>query len=131
VRGRFDAKVGLSELEPPSAAMLSGGIDGPLGQASGSGRVRLTAAGPGTRIDYDYEVEVSGKAVAVGARMMKTAADIVIAQFFKRLARQLGKETGAPTDATYAPTDAPTGASTGASNASFWQRLKRALGLAR
>ncbi|MDH3234560.1 MAG: molybdopterin-dependent oxidoreductase, partial [Alphaproteobacteria bacterium] len=71
VRGRFDAQVSLSNLEPPQAATLSGGIDGPLGQASGAGRVRLAAAGTGTRIDYDYTVDVSGKAAAVGARMMK------------------------------------------------------------
>jgi 2-furoyl-CoA dehydrogenase large subunit len=115
VRGRFDARVALSDLDPPKAATLSGGIDGPLGKASGGGRVRLTVAGEGTRIDYDYTVDVSGKAAAVGARMMKSAADIVIAQFFRRLGRQLG--TGATTPGT------PT--------MSVWRRLMRALGLAR
>ncbi|HUT47767.1 MAG TPA: molybdopterin cofactor-binding domain-containing protein [Alphaproteobacteria bacterium] len=113
VRGRFDARVSLSDLEPPHAATLSGGIDGSLGQASGAGRVRLAAAGTGTRIDYDYTVDVSGKAAAVGARMMKSAADIVIAQFFRRFARQLGEGAG------------------GATRGSFWRRLMRALGLAR
>jgi 2-furoyl-CoA dehydrogenase large subunit len=116
VRGRFDAKVGLSDLDPPNAATLAGGIDGPLGKASGGGRVRLASAGEGTRIDYDYTVDVSGKAAAVGARMIKSATDIVIAQFFRRLARQLGAGT---TTVPGAPTE------------SFWRRLLRALGLAR
>ena len=119
VRGRFDAKVGLSDLDAPNAATLAGGIDGPLGQASGGGRVRLTAAGEGTRIDYDYTVDVSGKAAAVGARMMKSAANIVIAQFFRRLARQMGAGT---TTVSGAP---------GTSTNSVWRRLLRALGLAR
>jgi len=118
VRGRFHARVGLSDLEPPNAATLAGGIDGPLGQASGGGRVRLAASGAGTRIDYDYTVSVSGKAAAVGARMIKSAADIVIAQFFRRLARQLGA------GATPAKTPAAPGGS-------VWTRLLRALGLAR
>ena len=115
VRGRFDARVSLADLEPPSAATLSGGIAGPLGQASGGGRVRLSAAGEGTRIDYDYTVDVSGKAAAVGARMMKSAADIVIAQFFRRLGGKLG---GGP-------------ATAGAPTESLWRRLLRALGIGR
>ncbi|MDH3233024.1 MAG: SRPBCC domain-containing protein, partial [Alphaproteobacteria bacterium] len=89
------------------------GIDGPLGQASGAGRVRLAAAGTGTRIDYDYTVDVSGKAAAVGARMMKSAADVVIAQFFRRFARQLGDGVAEQ------------------AGGSFWRRFLRALGLAR
>ena len=82
------------------------------------GRVRLTEAGAGTRIDYDYTVEVSGKAAAVGARMIKSATDIVIAQFFRRLGRQLG--------ASAATAGAP-----GQPTKSVWRRLLRALGLAR
>ncbi len=121
VRGRFNAKVGLSDLDPPNAATLSGGIDGPLGQASGGGRVQLTAAGEGTRIDYDYTVDVSGKAAAVGARMMKSAANIVIAQFFRRLGRQLG--------AGASPVSAP--GATAKSTESVWRRILRALGLTR
>ena len=58
-----------------------------------SGLLKLSPDGAGTRIDYDYEVAVSGKAAAVGGRMIEGAAQIVIGQFFDRFGRQLG---GAP-----------------------------------
>lgn len=54
IRGRFLADVTLSDLEVERAATLSGGLSGPLGKASGNGRVTLTAQEHGTRIDYTY-----------------------------------------------------------------------------
>jgi 2-furoyl-CoA dehydrogenase large subunit len=108
IKGRFTANVTLSDLEPPNAATLSGGLDGPLGISVGSGRVRLTSEGEGTRIDYDYTVEVSGKVAAVGGRMLDGATKVVIAQFFQRLTAELG-EDGAP-------------------RLSWWRRLLKALG---
>ncbi|MFP6748797.1 MAG: molybdopterin cofactor-binding domain-containing protein [Alphaproteobacteria bacterium] len=96
VRGRFVATVKLSELEPPRAATLSGGLDGPLGSAVGSGRVHLEPAPEGTKVGYTYEVAIGGKVAAVGGRMLEGAARILVKQFFERLAAQIG---GAPTAA--------------------------------
>jgi 2-furoyl-CoA dehydrogenase large subunit len=111
VRGRFVAEVRLSELEPNRAATLAGAVNGPLGHSAGRGRVTLAATPTGTRIGYDYTVEVSGKVAAVGGRMIRAAADIVIGRFFERLARGVD-----------APARTP---------APWWRRLLRALGLAR
>jgi 2-furoyl-CoA dehydrogenase large subunit len=93
VRGRFKANVKLADLKPHQSGRITGSISGPLGQSSGSGLLRLSADGAGTRIDYDYEVAVSGKAAAVGGRMLEGAAQIVIGQFFTAFGRRLG---GAP-----------------------------------
>jgi 2-furoyl-CoA dehydrogenase large subunit len=112
VRGRFVAEVGLSDMEPPNAATLSGGLTGPLGNSRGSGRVRLAAEGAGTRVSYDYSIEISGKVAAVGGRMLEGAARVVVGQFFQRLVSQVG--------------DKAPGAAAGVS---WWRRLLAALGL--
>lgn len=111
VKGRFRAEVALSDMEPPRAATISGGLDGPLGTSRGSGRVTLAPEGDGTRLSYEYSVEITGKVAAVGRRMLEGASKIVVTQFFERLARQV---SGA--EATREP---------------FLRRLMRALGLAR
>jgi len=96
VRGRFQARVALSELDPPNAAMLSGALSGPLGSSAGEGRVRLEAEGAGTRIRYSYSVRVSGTAAAVGGRMLDGATRVLIGQFFDRLAARVGGPAKAP-----------------------------------
>lgn len=94
IRGRFLADVTLSDLEVERAATLSGGLSGPLGKASGNGRVTLTAQEHGTRIDYTYGVDVGGKVASVGGRMIKRAAQMVIGQFFERLAGVASGDAG-------------------------------------
>jgi 2-furoyl-CoA dehydrogenase large subunit len=106
------ARVALSDLAPPSSATLSGGLEGPLGASAGTGHVRLAPHGAGTRIDYDYRVEISGKAAAVGGRMLEGATRILINQFFQRLTSEMSRGSAAG--------PAP----------SWWRRLLRMLGLA-
>jgi 2-furoyl-CoA dehydrogenase large subunit len=108
IKGRFSARVKLSDLDPPNAATLSGGLDGPLGVSSGGGRVRFSPEGNGTRIDYDYAVEISGKVAAIGSRMLDGATKVLIDQFFHRLTAELGGETR--------------------EKLSWWRRLLRSLG---
>ena len=110
VRGRFQAEVRLSDLDPPRAATLSGEVVGPLGSSRGGGRVRLEPDATGTRITYDYTVETTGKVAAVGGRMLEGATRIVIGQFFERLGAQVGGPVA---------------------SVSWWQRLLRLVGLAR
>jgi 2-furoyl-CoA dehydrogenase large subunit len=108
VKGRFKAKVALSDLDPPKSAKLSGGLDGPLGASLGAGRVQLSAEGGNTRIDYEYDVEISGKVSAIGSRMLDGATKVLIDQFFKRLTAELN------------PAEAK--------SPSLWRRILNALG---
>ena len=110
IKGRFTASVTLSNLDPPNSALLSGSLSGPLGVSVGSGRVRLSPAGDGTKIDYDYSVEISGTAAAVGGRMLDGATKVLIKQFFQRLVAEM---QGGPGARSVLP---------------WWRRLLRALG---
>lgn len=51
---------------------------------------RSTAPG----IDYTYGVDVGGKVASVGGRMIKRAAQMVIGQFFERLAGVASGDAG-------------------------------------
>jgi 2-furoyl-CoA dehydrogenase large subunit len=94
IKGRFMASVKLSDLDPPHSAVLSGSLSGPLGVSVGSGQVRLSPAGEGTKIGYDYTVEISGTAAAVGGRMLDSATKILIKQFFQRLVAEMQGGSG-------------------------------------
>ena len=118
VKGRFRAEVGLSDMDPPNAATLSGTLTGPLGLSEGSGRVTLSPEDGGTALGYDYRIGVSGTVAAVGGRMLEGAARALVRQFFERLASVLG---GGPAEAPAADADA----------ASWWRRLLAALGIGR
>jgi 2-furoyl-CoA dehydrogenase large subunit len=90
VKGRYEAEVQLSDLEPPRAVTLSGSASGALGFGSGSGRITLAPEGDGrTRLSYSYEAEIGGKVASVGGRLLDASARLVIRQFFEALARRL------------------------------------------
>ena len=111
IKGRFAARVALSNLDPPRSALLSGSLSGPLGVSVGSGRVRLSPAGAGTKIDYDYTVEISGTVAAVGGRMLDGASKVLIKQFFQRLVAEMQGGPG-----------------TGPAPLPWWRRLLRGFG---
>jgi 2-furoyl-CoA dehydrogenase large subunit len=90
VKGRYHAKINLSDMDPPRAVTLSGHVTGLLGSGGGTGRIQLTPVGEGrTSLAYDYEVEIGGKVAAVGGRLLDGAARFVIRQFFEALSRKL------------------------------------------
>jgi 2-furoyl-CoA dehydrogenase large subunit len=95
VTGRYKADIRLSDLDPPHAVTLTGTVTGALGDAHGSGCIRLMPAeNGGTRLSYDYDAVIGGKAVSVGGRLLDGAAKVVIRQFFAALARQASGQRG-------------------------------------
>jgi 2-furoyl-CoA dehydrogenase large subunit len=96
VRGKFEAIVRLSDLEPERAGRIAGSLSGPLGGAAGAGNLRLEPIARGTRISYKYEVAVVGKVVSVGGRLLDNVAAVIIRQFFEGLARQLDPDRASP-----------------------------------
>jgi 2-furoyl-CoA dehydrogenase large subunit len=88
IKARFEAEIGLSDLDPPHRLRLAGAGMSSLGSARGNGLVELTRMETGTRLTYDYEAQVSGKVAAVGGRMLEGAAKVVLRQLFESLGRQ-------------------------------------------
>ncbi|MBC8742202.1 molybdopterin-dependent oxidoreductase [Paraburkholderia sp. UCT31] len=88
IKARFEARIGLSEIDAPHRLRLAGAGISPLGSARGNGLVELTPQRTGTRLTYDYEAQVSGKVAAVGGRMLEGAAKVVLKQLFESLGRQ-------------------------------------------
>ena len=92
VKGRFEARIDLTDLERPHRARLVGAADGPLGSSRGSGAFELAAQDGGTLVRYRYSVELSGKVAAVGGRMIRGAARQLIDRFLRALVREAGGE---------------------------------------
>ena len=109
VKGEFRATVGLSDLDEPNSATLTGDLSGPLGSSRGAGHITLTEEDGVTEVSYDYEAEVSGKIAAIGGRMLEGATKAVIGQFFQRLTSRVG----------------------GAESVGLWTKLLRLLGIGR
>jgi 2-furoyl-CoA dehydrogenase large subunit len=104
----FHADISVVDEEPMRRMRLFGKGSGALGAAEGDGRITLTELPDGTRLDYEYKVSLSGKIVAVGARMIESATGVVLKQLFSRLGRVAGHK---------------------ASGAARWQGLLRLIGL--
>jgi 2-furoyl-CoA dehydrogenase large subunit len=94
VTGSFDAEVGLFDLDEPRSAVLKGSLSGPLGAASGLGRLTLVPQGEDCRIDHQYEIHLSGRAAMIGGRMLDGAARHLVGAFFRRFAVSLDRAEG-------------------------------------
>jgi 2-furoyl-CoA dehydrogenase large subunit len=91
VTGRYRADIELSNLDPPNAVTLTGVVTGALGNARGTGRIKLApSADGGTQAVYDYDAQIGGKAASIGGRLLDGAAKAVIRQFFAALMRETG-----------------------------------------
>jgi 2-furoyl-CoA dehydrogenase large subunit len=116
VRGKFRAKVALSDIVEGKSTTLSGGLEGVLGTSSGVGHVVLSEENGKTTVTYDYAIKLSGTVVSVGGRMLEGAAKALVKQFFNRLTAQItGQKNG--------------GSSPGRPTNGLWTLIKRILGL--
>ncbi|MBM85794.1 MAG: carbon monoxide dehydrogenase [Rhodospirillaceae bacterium] len=86
IRGRFQAQLLLSNLDPGKGLCLNGDATGALGCATGRSEIRLTKCEKGTRVDYAYALLISGKIASVGGRLLEGAVRGQIAEIFGRIA---------------------------------------------
>lgn len=96
VKGRYRAKIKLSDMKEPETVTLSGGTEGALGSGRGTGVVTLTEADGRTSVAYTYEAAVGGKIASIGGRLLDGAAKVVIGQFFEALAEKASGKRGSP-----------------------------------
>jgi carbon monoxide dehydrogenase subunit G len=91
VKARFEGKVQLEELPPPSGvvyamALKGEGQGGAAGFARGESQVRLSVDGAGTLLEYDAKATIGGRLAQVGQRLIDGAAKAIADEFFAKFA---------------------------------------------
>lgn len=89
VKGTFEGKVRLFDLnEPESYKMAVEGSGGP-GFIRGETRIALSDHDGGTRVSYTADVQVGGLIAGVGQRMLGGVSKMMADQFFNRMSQLL------------------------------------------
>jgi 2-furoyl-CoA dehydrogenase large subunit len=97
IGGHYDARVQLSDIEPPHGFRMAGEATGALGFGRGEALVTLREDGPDrTSLSYRYSAEVGGRVASLGHRMLSGVTRLLIGQFFERFARQFGDDSASP-----------------------------------
>jgi uncharacterized protein len=85
VKARFNGKLKLSDLNPPSSYSLAfEGSGGAAGFGKGSAHVDLVPEGDTTRLRYSANASVGGKLAQIGARLIDGVARKMADDFFTR-----------------------------------------------
>ncbi|ATU93111.1 CoxG family protein [Phyllobacterium zundukense] len=84
VKARFNGKVELTNLNPPSSYTISGeGKGGIAGFAKGGADVTLTEEGAETVLAYVVNADVGGKIAQLGSRLISSTSKKLATQFFE------------------------------------------------
>ncbi len=85
VKARFNGKLLLSDIEPPTSYSLTfEGTGGAAGFAKGSAQVSLSQDGRTTKLAYNANAKIGGKIAQVGSRLIEGVARKIAADFFLR-----------------------------------------------
>jgi uncharacterized protein len=108
VKARFNGKVLLSDLKPPTSYKISGeGNGGGVGFAKGGATVTLADDGAGTKLTYIVQANVGGKLAQIGSRLIDATARKMADDFFARFAEVVGGPAPAPAVAPAAASAEP------------------------
>ena len=80
VQGKFQGRLELSELEPPTSYLFKMNGKGASGFVDGVGRVTLTAESGKTRLAYDVDAKIGGRIAGVGQRLLDSSAKVLTRQ---------------------------------------------------
>lgn len=84
VKARFNGKVQLTNLNPPSSYTISGeGKGGVAGFAKGGADVTLIEEGSETVLAYVVNADVGGKIAQLGSRLIASTSKKLATQFFE------------------------------------------------
>ena len=95
VSAQFQTRIALSDLRPPDGSGMAAcslrfdGQAGGLGHGQGTAQIRLSQAGPATRLDWHANTRVSGRIAQFGNRLIDATAHKLSDEFFTRFAAAL------------------------------------------
>ena len=92
IKGTFEGKVRLSDLEPPNRYRMAVEGKGGPGFVRGEAVMSLSDADDGTRVTYDADVQVGGLIASVGQRMLGGVSKMMLDQFFGRMTEILSPQ---------------------------------------
>ena len=102
LKTRFTGSVSLADIVAPESYTLAGeGKGGPAGHVRVSSRVRLTADGQATLLDYDVKADIGGKLAQLGGALVEKTAQKLAQEFFHKfeeLVRTIAVEPDTDTD---------------------------------
>lgn len=100
IGARFKGAVTLSDLDPPSACVITGsGSGGIAGSAKGSARVRLSDHAGGTLVSYEVDAEVGGRMAQLGGPIIDATAKQLAGKFFTKFGEVVGGTAPAAAEA--------------------------------
>jgi carbon monoxide dehydrogenase subunit G len=91
IKGTFEGKVRLFDLEPPTRYRMALEGSGGPGFVRGEAGMELSDAGDGTRVSYSADVQVGGLIASVGQRMLGGVSKMMLEQFFTRMTEILAE----------------------------------------
>lgn len=89
IKGTFEGKVKLSNLEPPNRYRMAVEGSGGPGFVRGDAAMQLSDVDGGTRVSYDADVQVGGLIASVGQRLLGGVTKMMLDQFFSRMTELL------------------------------------------
>jgi len=89
IKGTFEGKVKLGDLEPPHRYRMAVEGSGGPGFVRGDASMQLSDVDGGTRVSYDADVQVGGLIASVGQRMLGGVTKMMLDQFFNRMTELL------------------------------------------
>jgi hypothetical protein len=85
IKGTFEGKVRLFDLEPPTRYRMALEGSGGPGFVRGEAGMELSDSEGGTRVAYSADVQVGGLIASVGQRMLGGVSKMILEQFFSRM----------------------------------------------
>jgi hypothetical protein len=89
IKGTFEGKVRLADLDPPNRYRMTVEGKGGPGFVRGEALMTLSDVDGGTRVAYDADVQVGGLIASVGQRMLGGVSKMMLDQFFGRMVELL------------------------------------------
>jgi len=85
VKGTFDGKVRLFDLDPPTRYRMAVEGSGAPGFVRGEAAIEVAEIEGGTRVTCNADVQVGGLIASVGQRLLGGVSRMMLDQFFSRM----------------------------------------------